>query len=207
MVNQGSSGRFEGYRVNCECVPCLPARVVADCLADPRRIAYLLIWARQSLRAEGASNRGFPSLEPREAVRLAPISLCAEAWAQVERWDGTQISVRVTERPLPRYSGNDLLLLCNRCQKLRRALYGREANKHDWYIKPADWLCRGCANLSYASEGGALIYRSRRHLTRGLSGLRLWQRPEPWEPLVFTSPLQALESGLVRNVYRELVSS
>lgn len=43
MVNERRSGCFWGYRVNCEYVPCLPARVVADCLVDPRQIPYLLI--------------------------------------------------------------------------------------------------------------------------------------------------------------------
>jgi hypothetical protein len=37
--------------------------------------------------------------------------------------------------------------------------------------------------LSYASEGGALIYRSRWGVTRLLSGLSLYSRPERWEPL------------------------
>jgi len=49
MVSQSCSGRFSGYRVNCDCVPSLPARVVADCLADPRQVPYLLIWARESV--------------------------------------------------------------------------------------------------------------------------------------------------------------
>jgi hypothetical protein len=201
-VNERRSGRFSGYRVNCEYVPCLPARVVADCLADPRQIPYLLIWARHSVRAERASNRGYPSVEPREAMRLAPNSFFAEAapCVQVERWNGTRMSLWVTERPLPCYSGKTLLLVCNRCLRPRRALYGREAVKHARYIKHADWLCRGCASLSYASEGGALIYRTRCGVTRRLSGLHLWPRPEPWEPLVFTSPVQALDWGLVQNV-------
>jgi hypothetical protein len=201
-VNQSGSGRFSGYRVNCECVPCLPARVVADCLADPRQIPYLLIWARQSAPAERSSNVEFPPVETREAVRLAPISFCAEAapCVQVERWNGTRMSLWVAERPLPRYSGKSLLLVCNRCLRPRRALYGREAVKHARYVKPADWLCRGCASLSYASEGGALIYRTRWGVTRSMSGLQLWARPKPWEPLVFTSPTQALDWGLVHDV-------
>jgi hypothetical protein len=163
----------------------------------------LLIWVRHSVRAERASNRAFLPVDPKEAVRLARISSRGEAvWVQVERWDGTRISLRVIERPLPRYGGKDFLLVCNCCQRPRRALYGREAIKHGRYMKPADWLCRGCASLSYASEGGALIYRTRWAPARALSGLRFWTRPEPWEPLVFTSPVQALEWGLAHNFYR-----
>ena len=124
-------------------------------------------------------------------------------WVEVKRWDGTKIDLQVVKRQLPRRGGKSVLLLCNRCQKPRRALYGREAIKHAHYLRPADWLCRECANLSYASEGGALIYRTRMRATRLLSGLRLWARPETWEPLVFTSPLQALDLELVHNVYSD----
>jgi hypothetical protein len=206
MVNQGRSGRFSGYRVNCEDVPSLPARIVADCLADPRRIPYLLIWARQSAPTKRTSNAGLPPVEPREAVRLTPIFSRGEATGvQIEQWDGARVALGVRQRSLPRYNGKDLLLVCNRCQKPRRALYGREAIKHAWYMKPADWFCRGCAGLSHASEGSALIYRSRWGMTRRLSGLHLWPRPEPWEPLVFTSPVHALEWGLVQNIYRKLL--
>ena len=137
MVNQGRSGRFSGYRVNCDCVPSLPARVVADCLAGPRQVPHLLIWARVSFPTSKTSNAGFPSVEPREAVRLVPTPLCGESttWVQVERWDGTRVSIRVIERPLPRYGGTNLLLICNNCQRPRRALYGREVIKHARYMK------------------------------------------------------------------------
>jgi hypothetical protein len=206
-VNECCSGRFEGYRVNCECVPCLHARIVADCLADPRRIPYLLIWTRRPLPIERDSIAAVLLAEPREAVRLNPIASCpgqapSPGWVEVKRWDGTRIDLQVAKRPLPRRGGNSVLLICNRCQKPRRALYGREAIKHAHYLRPADWLCRECAHLSYASEGGALIYRTRMPATRLLSGLRLWSRPESWEPWVFTSPVHAYERGLVEHVYR-----
>lgn len=205
-MNEYRSGRFSGYHVNCECVPSLPARVVAGCLADPRRIPYLLIWTRRPLPIERGSIAAVLLAEPREAVRLKPIpSRQGEAPSlgrvEVKRWDGTRIDVQMADRPLPRRGGNILLLICNRCHKPRRALYGREAIKHASNLRPADWLCRECAHLSYASEGGALIYRTRFRVTRLLSGLRLWERPEPWEPLVFTSPLQALDAGFVHKVF------
>ena len=205
-MNVCSSGCFSGYRVNCESVPCLPARVVADCLADPRQIPYLLIWARRSIPNARESKRLFLGFEPKEAVRLARTSFSGESlWVQVERWDGTRIELRVTEHLLPRHGGKDLLLVCNRCQRSRRVLYGREAVKHGRYMKPADWLCRACAGLSYASEGSALIYRTRWVPARALSGLRFWTRPEPWEPFIFTSAAEALESGLIQHVYQKLL--
>ncbi len=204
-MNDRRSGRFGGYRVNCEYVPCLPARVVADCLADPRRIPYLLIWTRRPLPIERGSLAAVLLAEPREAVRLKPIfsdrrEAPSPAWVEVKRWDGIGIDVRVSACPLPRRRGNSLLLVCNRCQKSRRALYGREAIKHARYLRPADWLCRECAHLSYASEGGALIYRTRCRVTRPLSGVRLWERPESWEPIVFRSAAEALDWGLVQTV-------
>jgi hypothetical protein len=53
---------------------------------------------------------------------------------------------------------------------------------------------------NHVSDGGALICRTRMRATRLLSGLRLWARPETWEPRVFTSPVQALDWGFVQNV-------
>jgi hypothetical protein len=208
MVNQGDNGRFKGYRVNCELVPCLPARVVTDCLADPRRIPYLLIWIRRPLPIERGSIAAVLLAEPREAVQVKPIpcrqgQFSSPRWIEVKRWDGTSIDLAIAERPLPRRGGNSAFLVCSRCQEPRLALYGREAIKHARYLRPADWLCRECANLTYASEGSALIYRTRCRVTRPLSGWRLWERPGSWEPRVFTSPDQALEWGLVQNIYRE----
>ena len=109
--------------------------------------------------------------------------------------------MHLIQRPLPRHGGATVLLLCNRCERPRRALYGSEAIKHASYMLRADWLCRRCANLSYASEGGALVYRSRWGVTRLLSGLRLDSRPPCWEPLVFTSPLNAVESPFVDEIH------
>jgi hypothetical protein len=209
-VNQSGSGRFSGYRVNCECVPCLPARLVADCTADPRQAPYLLIWTRRPSPIERASIPSVLLAEPREAVRLRPIpsrqgQWSSAGWVEVKRWDGIRVHLAVAERPLPRGGGKSVFVVCGRCQKPRRALYGREAVKHDHYLRAVDWLCRKCADLSYASEGGALIYRTRCGVTRRLSGLQMWPRPEPWEPLVFTSPIQALDWGLVQNLIADAV--
>ena len=72
-------GQFEGYRVNREVVPCLPARIVSECLSDPRRVPYLLIWKH---RRSGLL---------KEVVRLAspyPIYDWLEiGWAEVKRGD------------------------------------------------------------------------------------------------------------------------
>ena len=95
MVKTRRHGRFSGYRINCERVPCLPARVVAAYLADPRRIPYLLIWRYRGQPIERAFN--VPNLgEPREAVRIGPYSFReGEApepgWVAVKRWNGLEL--------------------------------------------------------------------------------------------------------------------
>jgi hypothetical protein len=198
-VNRTRDGRFQGYRVNCECVPSLPSYIVAAAVADPRRIPYLLIWTRRAVPIDSNSTYEHLFGEPREAVRLKPSG--SPEWADIERWDGTQISLRLVQRPLPRRGGNTTLLICNRCDRACRTVYGREAVKHAWYVRRGDWLCRQCSHLSYASEGEALIYRTRSHVTRALAGLRLYDRPEHWEPFVFTSPQEAFDCGLVENVW------
>jgi hypothetical protein len=204
MVKPRKQGRFSGYRINCETVPRLPAHVVATFLADPRRIPYLLVWIYRGLPIERvlkSSSLG----QLREAVRLAPFSFHeGEApspdWVEVKRWNGVRIGLRVLEQPLAGNGGRNVFLVCNRCQKPRRALYGRQAIKQDRCVRSADWICRRCADLSYESEGGALIYRTRWIVARPLSGLVMKQRTEAWEPLVITSPLQALDMGLLHNV-------
>ena len=104
------NGRFDGYRVNCEYVPCLPARIVSECLSDPRRVPYLLLW----------QGRRFGALV--EVVRLA--SSCptsdrlGSAWAEVKRADESKVSIHLTQMA---YKS---MLICNSCQKPRCALYG-----------------------------------------------------------------------------------
>ena len=176
------NGRFDGYRVNCEYVPCLPARIVSECLSDPRRVPYLLLW----------QGRRFGALV--EVVRLA--SSCptsdrlGSAWAEVKRADESKVSIHLTQMA---YKS---MLICNSCQKPRCALYGWEINKGLHNVSPAAWPCRVCAGLSYASEGGALIIRRLLPQLRPFSHLLRRPNPGRWEPLVFASPWAALDAGL-----------
>ena len=107
-------GQFEGYRVNREVVPCLPARIVSECLSDPRRVPYLLIWKH---RRSGLL---------KEVVRLAspyPIYDWLESgWAEVKRGDGSRVSIRLIQR------AHKPMLICDSCQKPRLALYGWKTN-------------------------------------------------------------------------------
>jgi hypothetical protein len=182
-------GKFFGRRVNCERVPLLPAWAVRRVLCDPRRIPYLLIWKSPS---DG---------EVKEAVRVSDLGSTPyqpEAQSiEVKRSDGSVVHLRVFKRPLPRNIGNYLLLACPFCCFLRRALYGWESGgQHTSSALRSLWKCRACAGLRYASEGGALVFRSRCAILRPLAALWPSQRPDPWHPLVFASPADAAASGL-----------
>jgi len=186
-------GRFAGYRVNYEVVPCLPAHIVAKCLSDPRRVPYLLIWRH---RYKGVI---------REVARLASPypehDWFGTGWVEVKRGDGSKQSVRVSQRA---YKS---MLICNSCQKPHLALYAWETNEGARNVSPAEWPCRVCAGLSYASEGRALLIRRLLPQLKPFWRLLRKPRPEPWEPLVFASPLAALDAGLCSRSSRILSES
>ena len=197
MVSNGRTyprrgGRFFGRRVTCERVPALPASAVRRVLDDPRKIPHLLVWR--------SSQDGLIK-EAVRIIRLCPPPCLPEADSiEVKRTDGSVCHLRVLKRPLPRNAGYDVLLACPRCCSLRRALYGWEAGGQ--YTNSAQtslWQCRPCAGLRYASEGGALVLRSRWAFFRTLEaayGRSRSPRPEPWEPYVFTSPEEAAKAGV-----------
>jgi hypothetical protein len=189
-----SGGRFFGRRVNCEYVPLLPAHVVGRMLDDPRKIPYLLVWRS---RSDGTVQ---------EAVRVAPYTapdgLGGLDWAgavEIKRPDGTRNYIRTVARPLPRNGGRVRLLVCPYCQAPRWALYGWEpGGQYTNSSRRSQWQCRSCAGLRYASEGGALVGRSRNPLIRMLDALgpSRWPRPEPWLPEILTSRQQMAEAGV-----------
>jgi hypothetical protein len=179
-----SGGRFCGFRVNCEQVPVLPALAVRAVLDDPRRVPYLFLWQG---RGDG---------EIKEAVRVARSILWtqlpeAEA-VEIKRTDGSIVPTYLQWRWQP-HGGRSLLLRCWRCQRPSRTLYGAGVGDDGRYyvVRRADWECRRCAGLRYSSEGGALIIRSR------LFGRARCDRPDLWYPLVFSSPTQAGDAGLI----------
>jgi hypothetical protein len=198
-VNDRRLGRFHGVRTNCEFVPCLPARVVAAYIADPREVPYLLVWNdRQSPIERMASE--MPAWRPMQAARLGssrflPVETGDSHWVELRQLDGQCADLQFVHRPMPRGAGSALLLVCSWCGTPKRAVYGRAA----FVPNAGHWVCRICAGLRYASEGSALIFRSRWAVAKSLSGLRLFPRPAVWNPIVFTSPLRALELGVVRS--------
>ena len=143
---QRIKGRFFGPRVNCEQVPLLPAWDVRRVLDDPRKIPYLLFW---SCPQDGAI---------KDAVRATrvPPPACFPGVEAIElRRSARSVSdLHVFRRPMPRNGGCDVLLECPGCHRLKRALYGWTAGgttTHSAFL--AQWQCRDCAGLRYASEG------------------------------------------------------
>jgi hypothetical protein len=176
-------GRFFGRRVNCERVPMIPAQVVRGILDDPRNIPYLLVWRSEQ---DG---------EIKEAVRIVrlghpPYPLDADL-IEVKRTDGSVSKICVIKWSRPRNGGYAILLTCPFCRCLRRALYGWEpGGRYTSSVQICSWRCRRCAGLRYASEGGALVLRSRGSWFRRLEmeyGTTRSDRPEPWYPYVMPS--------------------
>lgn len=191
-VRRGWGGRFLGFRINCEQVPALPASVVRWIWDDPRRISYLLIWKHPR---SGVN---------KDAVRIArqiPRTNLPEADSvEIKRADGSTVPIYLAWRRQPN-GGRSLLLKCWECQRPSRTLYGWRLGNDGRYLCAAlaDWQCRRCAQLTYASEGSALVYRS------GVVS-RIFRRPCPpvssprsevWLPYVFSSPERAMEAGFI----------
>ena len=188
-------GQFYGPRVNCEGVPRLPVRAVERVLVDPRRLPYLMVWTRDYQAVK-------------ECVRVAAYSESDgrdwTGWVELKRPDGSHNLVRTVQRPIPRSGGWQRFLVCRFCQRLKRALYGWELDQTRRHAAfTSDWSCRICAGLRFASEGGALVLRSRSPLLRSFAAL-LGSSPrlEPWYPLVFSSPEHAAELGLCQMAVR-----
>ncbi len=186
-------GRFFGRRVNCEQAPLLPAGAVARMLDDPRKIPYLLVWKSPS---DGTVQEAV-----RVAAEVAPDPLPRETgWVEVKRADGWCSFIRTVLNPLPRHRGKARLLVCSYCQAPRRGLYGwTPGGRFTSSVQQTHWRCRVCAGLRYASEGGALVLRSRWAFARLIEqrfGHCRSPRPEPWLPYVFTFPIDAALEGL-----------
>ena len=181
--------------MNCEYVPALPAGVVRQLLNDPRRIPYLLIW--RSPRDGGV----------KEVVRVTslgpPPYLPDTESIEVKRPEGSASYVRVIKRSLPRNGGYAILFSCPICWSPRRALYGWEpGGQYTSSAQRSPWQCRRCAGLRYASEGGALVLRSRGSWFRRLEmeyGTTRSDRPEPWYPYVFSNPADASTAGVANS--------
>jgi hypothetical protein len=180
MVKQRKEGRYFGLRIDCERVPLLPARVVRWILHDPQRSPCQLIWQNPW---DGAIE------EEVQVMRVAPPACFYEVEAiEVNRPGKSITDVHVFRRALPRNGGNDVFLECPGCRRLRRGLYGWAAGGATTRSAySSQWQCRDCAGLRYASEGGALLVRSRGVLAKIL-GVARAKRPQPWLPYVLSSP-------------------
>src|SRR5712692_10563286 len=147
-------GRFHGFRANCEQVPMLPAWAVRWVWDDPRQIPYLLAWK---------SRWDDKVKEAVRVMRVVPSPGVTEAPSvEVKRSDGSVVPVYLVWRWQP-HGGKSLLLRCWSCLRPCRALYGARVGDDGrfYVVRRSDWECRTCAKLSYSSEGGALIVRTR----------------------------------------------
>jgi hypothetical protein len=112
---------------------------------------------------------------------------------EIQRDDETTDIIRTLLRSLPRNGGSVRLLICPDCLSPRRGLYGWEPDENGRFntsVARSNWRCRACHKLRYASEGGALVLRSR------MFGRSRCARPEPWYPIVFTSREEAAQAGV-----------
>lgn len=104
---------------------------------------------------------------------------------ELSRSGHSTTDVHLFRRSLPRNGGSTLLLECPNCRELRRGLYGWKAGAPNTRSAfRSGWQCRECAGLRYASEGGALLVRSRGFLGKVL-GVARAKRPQPWLPMCF----------------------
>lgn len=178
-MEQRRNGRFFGLRVDCERVPLLPAGIVRRILDDPCCGQYLLIW-QNSLN--GAIE------EAVQVKRVTPPACFSGVEAiEVTRTDQSITDLHVFRRSMPKNGGMDVFLECPACLGFRRALYGWSAGGTTTRsVYRSQWQCRECAGLRYASEGGALVVRSRGYMGRML-GVARAERPTPWNPCVLES--------------------
>jgi hypothetical protein len=132
--------------------------------------------------------------QQKEVVRLALLSPTSEIpridCIEVKSEVGMGFVISVSHRPRGSF------LICNSCQRVRRALYAWKVNQELRNVSRVGWHCRVCAGLSYASEGQALAIRGPLPQLRPYRKVLRRSRPGPWEPLVFTSPWTAMDAGL-----------
>jgi hypothetical protein len=196
---QRRSGRFFGRRVDCENVPLLPASAVSRVLCDPRDLAYFLLWERKwgsGIQQVAQLKRCI--LSPEDANRCSLQGISSQGWVEVKRHDGTKSVIRTTFQRLPRNGGKSLLLLCPDCGKPKRALYGwQPGGQYVHCTVPTTWGCRKCKGLRFQSEGGARVLRRRGALRAVALAIGRKSRSNPWYPLVFSSPMDAVAAGLV----------
>jgi hypothetical protein len=165
----------------------IPAWLIRNNLDDPRRIPYLLVWKDD---IHGGKIK--------EVVRLAGYvgpskSRVTNNYVELKRGDGSLTVLGFIWRKLPRNGGRALLLVCSCCNRPRRHVYGWEWDSFAGWsnrVRRIGWRCRSCACLRYSSEGGYLCPGV---MFRGIGSL---PRPEPWLPLVFSSPSEAAAAGL-----------
>lgn len=160
---------------HCEQVPSLPAWAIRMVLDDPLNLAQLFVWR-------------WPWDEKIEDAMLVKRVVSPACFPDVEAIELRRSARNITEvhvfrRPMPRNGGYDILMECPDCRKLRRTLYGRTAGVAITRSAfQSEWRCCTCAGLRYASEGSALLVRSR-GIVGKIFGIARAPRPKSWLPL------------------------
>ena len=93
---------------------------------------------------------------------------------ELKRGNGGSQALEYTWHSLPRNGGRGLMVVCPRCGRPRRFLYGWQNDGE--CVRRSLWQCRECAGLRYRSEG---TYIPREW--------RLWggyPRTPPWNPII-----------------------
>lgn len=196
------SGQYVGERprVNCESVPRLPASLLRWVIDDPRPREYVFLWRGEFPKVwrAGGGRRLVLVAEETLVVKSLPggppPSRAGEEWVSIEP-NRAPHAIRLLRRQLPRSRGSAVLAFCGECARPRRYLYARNRSGRGAFA----WVCRVCQELRYSSEGGALRFSGRGAFGRFLAsvGEDRHERPESWDPYVFSSlerAVAALES-------------
>ncbi len=153
--------RFEGFRVNCESIPRLPAWVVGQMINFPLEDfeSHHLTWHWMNQ----------DEVKESLTLRFQQNGMVAA----LVRNGGTSIeNLGLVRRHLPRFGGSFLLLVCPVCGRPRRHLYAWGLVEKR--VHRTRWQCRSCAGLRYRSEGTYLCTWA-----RCFGG---YPRTPPWDP-------------------------
>ncbi len=92
---------------------------------------------------------------------------------ELKRGNGASQALAYTWHSLPRNGGRGLMVVCPRCRRPRRFLYGWQNDGE--CVRRSLWQCRECAGLRYQSEGTYIP-------ANGASGAGI--HAPPWNPII-----------------------
>jgi len=138
-------------RINCESVPRPPA-IIVRCFLEAEEVecgSLVSRWMYESQIKVSLTLRRMPG--------LCQVELTRSNW--------TSQALACTWHSLPRNGGRGLMVVCPRCRRPRRFLYGWQNDGES--VQRSLWQCRECAGLRYRSKGTYIP-----------SEWRFWGRPQ-----------------------------